>query len=270
MLSAGSSARVGGATASDAAAARVSDGSRRSRSSACGSVARSESSRASPAYTPPSRGSTSRSSTSRPSRCSMSHPTLTSSSGSAVAGRSRSRAARARPSALSTADSARPSRSAGIPITDRGSGTERPAGPDPGGRGLGVHHRVAQAGSAGQSDTLGSSVEDRLRPQVDRDAGDLAAPQLAAQPVRPLQQEHLDRRVRLEQGAGRREAGDAAPDHDHASRQRSRGRPVSSHGPSLANAPASPGNRSGVGCVPGMSAGAARRRAHRRNNGGGS
>ena len=64
----GASAASAGGSA--AAAARVSDRSRSSSATSCGTAARAEISRACPAYTPPSSGSTSRSTTSLPSRSS--------------------------------------------------------------------------------------------------------------------------------------------------------------------------------------------------------
>ena len=91
----------------------------------CGTVARAERLRAWPAYTPPSSGSTSRSTTSSPSRVATSSPTETSSPSATgwplVSWRSRST-----PASLSTPDAATWSRSAGTPITERGSGRSAP------------------------------------------------------------------------------------------------------------------------------------------------
>ena len=105
------------------AAARTSDGSRSSSATTCGTVARADSERAWPAYTPPSSGSTSRSTTSSPSRSATNAATETSSSG---AGAVTSARARARPSSESTPVRASSSRSAGTPITERGSGRSAP------------------------------------------------------------------------------------------------------------------------------------------------
>ena len=105
------------------AAARTSDGSRSSSATTCGTVARTDSARACPAYTPPSSGSTSRSTTSSPSRSATNAATETSSSG---AGAVTSARARAMPPSESTPVRASSSRSAGTPITERGSGRSAP------------------------------------------------------------------------------------------------------------------------------------------------
>ena len=89
----------------------------------CGTVARAESRRAWPAYTPPSSGSTSRSTTSSPSRLATRSPTERSSSTAMPA---RSASTRASPSSERTPDSRSSRRSTGTPITERGSGRSAP------------------------------------------------------------------------------------------------------------------------------------------------
>ncbi len=109
-----------------AAAARSIDLSRSSSATTWGTVARAESWRACPAYTPPSRGSTRRSTTSLPKRSSISQPTLTSLSPIRVAGSTASRAARARPALEITPLSASALASTGTPMSVRGIGTMAP------------------------------------------------------------------------------------------------------------------------------------------------
>ena len=89
----------------------------------CGTVARAESRRAWPAYTPPSSGSTSRSSTSSPSRLATRSPTERSPS-TGTPGCSAS--TRASPASERTPDSRSSRRSTGTPITERGSGRSAP------------------------------------------------------------------------------------------------------------------------------------------------
>src|SRR5450432_4279485 len=92
----------------------------------CGMVARSDSSSARPAYTPPSSGSTSRSTTSPPRRA-PTYALTDTSSPTSVAGSTRSRAARTTPTRDTTPHAASPRTSTGTPITwCAGSDRSRP------------------------------------------------------------------------------------------------------------------------------------------------
>ncbi len=134
-------------TAAPAApAACIIDRSRSSRATTCGTVARAESSRAWPAYTPPSRGSTSRSTTSRPKRSSTSQPTLTSWPSSRVAGSTASRATRASPARESTPLSASAWVSVGHAHQRARHRPELAARPEVRGRRRGVDEPVAEPG----------------------------------------------------------------------------------------------------------------------------
>ena len=73
-----------------------------------------------------------------------------------------------------------------------------------------------QAGGAGQVDALGTPVQHRLRADVDEDPGHGVAAQLAADAVGASEQEHVVPGRRQVAGSG--EPGDAASDHDHATR----------------------------------------------------
>ena len=96
---------------------------------------------------------------------------------------------RASPSSESTPEAASWSRSSGTPISERGQRTERPARPDPRGRGRRVGDREPEL--ADQVDALGAPVEHRLGADVDDHAGDLGAVQLAADPGRRLEDEDV-------------------------------------------------------------------------------
>ena len=153
-----------------------------------GTVARADSSRAWPAYTPPSRGSTSRSTTSSPSRVATSSPTDTSSPSArgrpGVSWRSRSR-----PASDSTPEAATCVDVGGTPITERGSGRSAPLVQTEDDVGGGVDDRHPELAS--EVDALGPARQHRLRAEVDLDAADLAGEQLAADARRALEHQHV-------------------------------------------------------------------------------
>ena len=71
-------------------------------------------------------------------------------------------------------------------------------------------HRQADSGR--ERDALGATVDHRLGADVDGDAGDLAAPELAAQPVRALEEQHVVAGVGQVAGSG--QPTDPASHHD--------------------------------------------------------
>jgi hypothetical protein len=87
---------------------------------------------------------------------------------------------------------------------------QRPAGPDPrGGEGR-VGDRQADRGR--ELDALGAPVDHRLGADVDGDPGDLTAAELAADPVRALEDQHVV--TGGDQVAGSRQPADPATHHD--------------------------------------------------------
>ena len=217
--------------ASTVAAAASTSHDRCSTPPAAASVARAERLRAWPAYTPPSSGSTSRSTTSSPSRVATSSPTETSSPSATgwplVSWRSRST-----PASLSTPDAATWSRSAGTPITERGSGRSAPLVQTDDEEVAGW--TTSSPSACASVDALGPARQHRLGPQVDPDSRDLADEQLAADAGRPLDDRYLA--TRGGQVASGGQAGDAGPDHDGAARR-------VGHAPSLSARSAGRGGR---------------------------
>ena len=190
---------------------------RRQRRPAAGTVARAESRRAWPAYTPPSSGSTSRSTTSSPSRLA-----------DQVADRDvvvdrRRRAARPRPGPAPSSDRTPDARSSSqVERHAHHRARQRPqraAGPDP----RRLHRRVhdLQPELAGQRDALGPAVEHRLGADVDHDAADLGPAQLAAGLGRGLEHGDVVRRRRPRQ-VRRGQPGEPTADHHVPARPASR------------------------------------------------
>ena len=177
------------------------------RVTSCGTVARAESSRACPAYTPPSSGSTSRSVTSAPNLASTRSPTETSPSTGAGGGTSRQRAS---PSGESTPEASSRGRSSGHAHQRARQRAQRVARPDPGRGEPRVLDRQPQRTS--EVDALGPAVEHRLGTDVDAHPRDRCPAQLAADPRGRLQDEHV---VTVGgQVARGGQAGDAGTDDD--------------------------------------------------------
>ena len=118
---------------------------------------------------------------------------------------------RSSPSGESTPDAASWSRSSGTPISERGSGRSEPRVQIRDDATVGCS--IGRPELAGEVDALGSAVEHRLGADVDGHPGDLGAQQLAADPGRRLEDEHVV--PGRGQVAGGRQPGDAgADDHD--------------------------------------------------------
>lgn len=114
-----------------------------------------------------------------------------------------------------------------------GHGAQRVAGPERGGGGGGRLEAVGEAHRLGQGDRLGAPGEHRLGPQVDLDARDLAGHELAAEPVRGLQEG--DPHSGGDEAVGGGQAGDAAADDDDVARGRFRTLLRTLHGSTLSN-----------------------------------
>ena len=132
-----------------------------------------------------------------------------------VGGTVGSRRTRSSASSSSTPDAARPSRSSGTPISERGSGRRLPRVQTPDDVDGRVDHVEPQP--PGQVDGLGAAVQHRLGTDVDGDPADLGGAELAADLGRPL--EDQDVVVGGEQ-VGRGEPRDAASDDDDPTRSR--------------------------------------------------
>ena len=181
----------------------------------CGTVARADSRRAWPAYTPPSSGSTSRSTTSSPSLVATSSPTEMSSS---------SASGRPGDSCAEPLEPGVAQHTGGGDLLDvRGHphhrSRQRPQlapGPDRGGGGGGVS--LGQPELRHQVHAFGPARQHRLGADIDAHPRDLAGHQLAADVRRALQHQHVTARRGQHPGGG--QAGDAAA-HDDARVDRS-------------------------------------------------
>ena len=117
---------------------------------------------------------------------------------------------------MSTPQAASWSRSNGTPISERGSARSAPRDQTAERAAVGVDEVGPERG--GQGDPLGAPVEHRLGTDVDGEAGDLRAAQLAAEDRGALQQQHVA--PGRGEVAGRGQPGMPPPTDDHRRRAR--------------------------------------------------